>query len=249
MFYKHWKKIALAVTSFFWVSCDNDPSSASEEPASSSSIEEIKSSAATGSPASSSATESAKSSATADAPTSSSATEGAASSAAQDEPNVKSSTSHEKSSSSNLIAPKYGVPVDSVVVTPKYGVQFYVSSSSEIAAKYGVPMSSSMIAAKYGVPMPTCEKVGSTLTCSDGVTCTEVVNEKTQTPECSGDQICAKYGVVVVKDTTYKCDDGNVYNEAEFRSKYEILDGAVDLYGCPSDICGDPDQPKPLYGI
>ena len=236
MFYKHWKKIALAVTSFFWVSCDNDPSSASEEPASSSSIEEIKSSAATGSPASSSATESAKSSATADAPTSSSATEGAASSAAQDEPNVKSSTSHEKSSSSNLIAPKYGVPVDSVVVTPKYGVQFYVSSSSEIAAK-------------YGVPMPTCEKVGSTLTCSDGVTCTEVVTEKTQTPECSGDQICAKYGVVVVKDTTYKCDDGNVYNEAEFRSKYEILDGAVDLYGCPSDICGDPDQPKPLYGI
>ena len=191
MFYKHWKKIALAVTSFFWVSCDNDPSSASEEPASSSSIEEIKSSAATGSPASSSATESAKSSATADAPT----------------------------------------------------------SSSAIAAKYGVPMSSSMIAAKYGVPMPTCEKVGSTLTCSDGVTCTEVVTEKTQTPECSGDQICAKYGVVVVKDTTYKCDDGNVYNEAEFRSKYEILDGAVDLYGCPSDICGDPDQPKPLYGI
>ena len=228
MFYKHWKKIALAVTSFFWVSCDNDPSSASEQPASSSSIEEIKSSATTGAPTSSSSTESAKSSATADDPDSSSATEEAASSADKDEPNINSSTSYKRSSNSGIIAPKYGVQM----------------SSSEIAAKYGVPMSSSeMVAPKYGVPMSFCERTGeSTLTCDDGVTCTEVVTETQQVPECTGDQLCAKYGVVVVKETTYKCDNGKVYNYAEFQSKYTILDGAVDLYGCPSDICGDPSK-------
>lgn len=31
MFYKHWKKIALALTSFFWASCDNDATSANGE--------------------------------------------------------------------------------------------------------------------------------------------------------------------------------------------------------------------------
>lgn len=241
MFYKHWKKIALAVTSFFWVSCDNDPSSASEQPASSSSIEEIKSSATTGAPTSSSSTESAKSSATADDPDSSSATEEAASSADKDEPNINSSTSYKRSSNSGIIAPKYGVQMSSSEIAAKYGVPM---SSSEIAAKYGVPMSSSeMVAPKYGVPMSFCERTGeSTLTCDDGVTCTEVVTETQQVPECTGDQLCAKYGVVVVKETTYKCDNGKVYNYAEFQSKYTILDGAVDLYGCPSDICGDPSK-------
>lgn len=38
MFYKHWKKIALALTGFFWVSCDSDSTSANgaEGPSSSS---------------------------------------------------------------------------------------------------------------------------------------------------------------------------------------------------------------------
>lgn len=31
MFYKHWKKIALALTGFFWVSCDSDATSANGE--------------------------------------------------------------------------------------------------------------------------------------------------------------------------------------------------------------------------
>jgi len=124
-----------------------------------------------------------------------------------------------------------------------------------IAPKYGVLMSSGMVAAKYGVLMPKtiCKRTGSeTLACDDGVTCTEAVSESAQAPECTADQVCAKYGVVVVKDTTYKCDDGKIYNEAEFRTKYNILDGAVDLYGCPSDICG-PDSSlvdiQPLYDI
>lgn len=32
MFYKHWKKIALALTGFFWASCDNTSSSAEDDP-------------------------------------------------------------------------------------------------------------------------------------------------------------------------------------------------------------------------
>lgn len=209
MMYKHWKKILLALTSLFWVSCDNDPSSASGDPANSSIQKPSPNSAASGQETSSAAEESSISS--------------------KADPNAKSSSS--------MIAAKYGV------LKP--------SSSSSIAAKYGV--SSSVIAAKYGVPKPTCERVDkSKLVCDDGVTCTEAITETQQVPECTADQLCAKYGVVVVKETVYKCDDGKVYNEAEFRSKYNILDGAVDLYGCPSDICGPDttiDNAKPLYGI
>lgn len=126
-----------------------------------------------------------------------------------------------------MIAPKYGVPMSSgTIIAPKYGVTMS-SSSESIAPKYGV--------------MYTCERKGKKITCEDGLNCTEEVTETAQTPECSGDQVCAKYGVVYIKETTYKCDDGKVYNYAEFQSKYNILDGAVDLYGCPSDICGPVD--------
>ena len=219
MLYKHWKKILLALTGFFWASCDSDPSSASEDSPSSSSIEKPSSSSATGGQESSSATEE----------------EGSSSG---DSPNVASSSSKAKSSSSEMIAPKYGVPMSSgTIIAPKYGVT--MSSSSEmIAAKYGViaPSSSSeSIAPKYGV-MYTCERKGKKITCEDGLNCTEEVTETAQTPECIGDQVCAKYGVVYIKETTYKCDDGKVYNYAEFQSKYNILDGAVDLYGCPSNF-------------
>ena len=37
MFYKHWKKIALALTGFFWNSCDNPPTSVDTNGANSSS--------------------------------------------------------------------------------------------------------------------------------------------------------------------------------------------------------------------
>ena len=44
MFYKHWKKIALALTGFFWVGCGSDTTSANGENQSSSSAEEENSS-------------------------------------------------------------------------------------------------------------------------------------------------------------------------------------------------------------
>lgn len=211
MLYKHWKKVLLSLTAFFWASCDttssadddgsSTPSIDNPDPRSSSATEGADTGSASGTPESS-----AEAASSADEATASSSS--AATPASSDDRNVESSDA-KSSDSGNIIAPKYGV-------------------------------------------MFTCERKGKKIACDDGVTCTEEETETAQVPECSGDQICAKYGVVVVKETTYKCDDGRVYNYAEFQSKYNILDGAVDLYGCPSDICG-PDttfeEAEPLYGI
>lgn len=226
MLYKYWKKVLLSLTALFWASCDT--TSSADDDGSMPSIDnpDPRSSSATEGVNSSSASETPESSAEAASSTEetpySSSSEAAP--ASSDTPNVTSSDAR-VSSSETIVAPKYGVPISSsseTIVAPKYGVMF------------------------------TCERKGKKITCDDGVTCTEEETETAQTPQCSGDQICAKYGVVYVKETTYKCDDGRVYNYAEFQSKYNILDGAVDLYGCPSDICGPDttiDEPKPLYGI
>lgn len=226
MLYKHWKKVLLSLTALFWASCDT--TSSADDDGSTPSIDnpDPRSSSATEGADTSSASETPESSAEAASSTeetpSSSSSEAAP--ASSDTPNVTSSDAR-VSSSEIIVAPKYGVPISSsseTIVAPKYGVMF------------------------------TCERKGKKIACDDGVTCTEEETETAQTPQCSGDQICAKYGVVYVKETTYKCDDGRVYNYAEFQSKYNILDGAVDLYGCPSDICGPDttiDEPKPLYGI
>lgn len=226
MLYKHWKKVLLSLTALFWASCDT--TSSADDDGSTPSIDnpDPRSSSATEGADTSSASETPESSA--EAASSSEETPSSSSSeaapASSDTPNVTSSDAR-VSSSETIVAPKYGVPISSsseTIVAPKYGVMF------------------------------TCERKGKKIACDDGVTCTEEETETAQTPQCSGDQICAKYGVVYVKETTYKCDDGRVYNYAEFQSKYNILDGAVDLYGCPSDICGPDttiDEPKPLYGI
>ena len=60
MFYKHWKKIALALAGFFWASCDSDTTSANgaEDPSSSSvATPESSSSVATGNETTSSSSE------------------------------------------------------------------------------------------------------------------------------------------------------------------------------------------------
>ena len=155
-----------------------------------------------------------------------------------------SSSSIEKQSSSSTTGGQESSSSAEEATSSSENTPNVTSSSSKARSS-----SSEMIAPKYGV-MFTCERKGEKIACEDGVTCTEEVSETMQSPECTGD-VCAKYGVVVVKETTYKCDDGKVYKAAEFRSKYDILDGAVDLYGCPSDICG-PDtlvEAQPLYGV
>ena len=246
--YKHWKKILLAMTAFFWNSCDNSstPTAPQVTPNSSSGTNiEPTSSSATNTPVSSSTVENATpssseqkpaSSAVAPNPSSSSVKAKSSSAAAPASNSVKEKVS---SSSLDQNADLYGCPPDvcgaelsssaGMIIAPKYGVPMSSSSKGMIAPKYGVPIMSSSsqgfeAVPLYGVVSNVCVKSenDSTLSCN-GVTCVESVTEKTQIPSCSGDQICAKYGVVVIRDTTYKCDDGKVYNEAEFKARYDIL--------------------------
>ena len=250
--YKHWKKILLAMTAFFWNACDNnstptapqitpnsssgtnvEPASSSVAETTSSAVEESRSSSTVN--ATSSATPPPVSSAVGE--TSSSSVTAKSSSATA----PASSSVKEKVSSSSLDqnADLYGCPPDvcaaelsssAGMIAPKYGVQMSSSSRGMIAPKYGVPVMSSSsqgieAVPLYGVASSVCVKAenDSTLNCNGGVTCTESVTENTQFPSCSGDQICAKYGVVIIKDKTYKCSDGKVYNEAEFKARYDIL--------------------------
>ena len=247
--YKHWKKILLAMTAFFWNACDNNstPTAPQVTPDSSSGTNvEPTSSSTTNTPASSSAVENTTpsssvqkpgSSAAAPNPSSSSVTAKSSSAVAPSSSSVKEKVS---SSSLDQNADLYGCPPDvcgaelsssaGLIIAPKYGVLMSSSSKGMIAPKYGVPVMSSSsqgfeAVPLYGVMSSVCVKAenDSTLNCNGGVTCVESVTEKTQIPSCSGDQICAKYGVVVIRDTTYKCDDGKVYNEAEFKARYDIL--------------------------
>lgn len=143
-------------------------------------------------------------------------------------PNSSSGTNVEPTSSSATNTPVSS----SAVAASSSSVKEKVSSSSNgmIAPKYGVPVMSSSsqgfeAVPLYGVMSSVCVKAenDSTLSCNGGVTCVESVTEKSQLPSCSGDQICAKYGVVIIKDKIYKCSDGKVYNEAEFKARYDTI--------------------------
>ncbi len=62
----------------------------------------------------------------------------------------------------------------------------------------------------------------STVVCDGNVACKMQIEESWESPKCIED-ICPDYGVVRVSDTTYECG-GTTYNEAEFRSMYNITD-------------------------
>ena len=210
MMYKHWKKIVLAVTAFFWNACDNSttPTAPPVAPDSSSGTNLEPVSSATTNPSSSAVSPS------------SSAANPASSSVAS--PKSSSSVTEKVSSSSlDQNADLYGCPPD--VCGPEPSSSSVRSSSSAPIVKSS--SSGVEVVPLYGVLMETCTKTegDSTLACSGGVTCVESVTEKSQIPSCSGDQICAKYGVVIIRDKTYKCSDGMVYNEAEFQARYNVI--------------------------
>lgn len=223
MFYKHWKKIALALTSFFWSSCDNNGTSPStpEEP-SSSSTQSSSATQSSSSIASSSATES-SSSATNPPATSSSSI---ASSSSQ-----KAKSSSSRANLFEVPEDLYGCPSDICGQISSSVEQPFSSSVAPQSSNDVNNTSSSSEAAK-----PNCKRYEgeTTLTCDNGVTCQETETESTQIPSCSG-EICPKYGVVVIKEKTYKCDDGKTYNEAEFKANYDITDIKIVVakYGAP----------------
>lgn len=219
MMYKHWKKIVLAVTAFFWNACDNSstPTAPPVGPDSSSGTNLEPVSSATTNPSSSAVSPSSS----AANPASSSVASPKSSSSV----NAKSSSSSvtEKVSSSSLDqnADLYGCP-------PEYCGQEPSSSSVGSSSSAPIVKSSSSgveVVPLYGVINESCTRAegDSTLSCTLGVTCVESVTEKSQLPSCSGDQICAKYGVVIIRDKTYKCSDGMVYNEAEFQARYNVI--------------------------
>ena len=125
MFYKHWKKIALALTGYFWAGCDDSASSAvclyGPDPNYSSATENPESSSGTEGNISSSATE-----------TSSSSEEQKPISSSEDfnkamplygveyEKFVSSSSAEESSSSFTEVMPAYGVP-DKIACIQKPG--------------------------------------------------------------------------------------------------------------------------------
>lgn len=237
MMYKHWKKFLLAMTAFFWNACDNsttptapqvlpDSSSGTNiEPTSSSAVDNPTSSAATVNPSSSTATSPNSSAATSSASTANPVSSSVASPKSSTSVNPKSSSSAvtERVSSSSLDqnADLYGCPPD--VCGPEPGSSSVGSSSSSpIIERFSSGLE---VVPLYGVLNETCTRAegNSTFSCTGGVTCVESVTEKSQAPSCSGDQICAKYGVVIIKEKTYKCSDGKVYNEAEFKARYNVL--------------------------
>ncbi len=238
--YKHWKKVLLALTAFFWNACDNSTSPTTPQvvpDSSNTTTEGPSSSSAVQNPASSSVAESATSSSAAVAPSSSSVKEKVSSSSLDQNADLYGCPPDvcgaEPSSSAGMIAPKYGVLMSSSskgMIAPKYGVVMSSSSKGMIAPKYGAPIITSSSGGfeavpLYGVASSVCIKSegDSTLSCNGGLTCVETHQDSTSIPSCSGDQICAKYGVVIIKNQVYKCDDGNVYNEAEFKARYDIL--------------------------
>ena len=221
MFYKHWKKIVLALAGFFWVSCDDTSSSPV-------SVEnETPSSSVTGGASSSSNATSGN-----EAASSGEATSAASSTSEPNSVAAESSTSVENPRSSSLFdepVDLYGCPSDICgpftadsmvalygVIATKYGVVAPIGSDSlgEIIAKYGVS-SKAACEASQGDNGNTVYK------CEDGVTCEEETKETYQSSlPCSGD-VCPAYGVVAISEKQYKCDNGKVYNEAEFQMYYD----------------------------
>ena len=167
MFYRHWKKIALSLTAFFWASCDETTTEAPMYGVPSCDSEQC-------------------------------------------------GTDNPESSDSK------GMPASS---SEKVGNE--TSSSSSEANK---PGSSSM--PLYGVPndLIACIKKGdSTFECVDGTTCTRKTEYTWKSPSCHESElggeivsICPDYGIMQVLETTYECD-GKVYNEAEFRDRYQTM--------------------------
>ncbi|MBO4435357.1 MAG: hypothetical protein J5791_00510, partial [Fibrobacter sp.] len=203
MLYKHWKKIALALTGFFWAGCDD--SASSSEVVLYGCPDDI----------------------CAPAPKSSS-----------DANDTQSSSSDPSTSSGTEISSS----------SREFGV---ISSSSftEVAPAYGVPGKLSC----YEDPAGRKYDGSKVYRCDDGATCVEKDSitgygglpcSPMQTDEGLV-EICPDYGIVAITEKTFKCDDGNVYNEAEFLARYNRNNTVKPTSSSSSDII----PADTLYGV
>lgn len=130
MLYKHWRKIALALTGFFWASCDSDTTSANgaEDPSSSSvATPESSSSVATGNETTSSSSEK------------------------QAQVSSSSEATEASSSSFEQIMPAYGVPDDPILNSSSSG-----DTLVEAQPLYGVVMDKYICTQVKGESTMTC---------------------------------------------------------------------------------------------
>lgn len=196
MFYKHWKKIALALTGFFWASCEDTVTSTAPEygcPSDGCGQGPVDSS-------SSSADDAALSSSEQEKISSSSLEHRVMPLYGVSETLIYiSSPSEESSSSFTEVAPAYGVPG---------GLGCYEDPEGR---KYD---GSKFYRCDDGV---TCVEKDS-ITGYGGLPCSPTETEDGLV------EICPDYGIVAITEKTYTCDDGNTYNYAEFISRYNKMD-------------------------
>ena len=191
MFYKHWKKIALALTGFFWASCEDTVTSTAPE-------------------------------------------YGCPDDVCKQGPIDDSSSSNDGSITSSSSETSSSSSSDIAMSMPLYGVveKFIVCEEDTAGRKYD----------------------GSKLyRCDDGATCVEKDSitgygglpcSPMQTDEGLV-EICPDYGIVAITEKTFKCDDGNVYNEAEFLARYNRKNTVKPTSSSSSNII----PADTLYGV
>lgn len=221
MFYKHWKKIALALTGIFWASCDNTSSSAEDDPQVSPALYGIEVPCDTGLCSS--------------IPVSS-------------EANGEESSSSfvESSSSYETPVPTYGC--GAIECPPSLDLSS--SSSIEAYSSSSEALSYSSFSAVYA-PQTPCNLTDTAATCDfdslfssksseytnkiyaisckqykcDSKTCTEAtaqVDSEHNPPSVCDENGCVDYSLLSSTQKKYTCSDGNTYDQIEFNTRYRI---------------------------
>lgn len=217
MLYRHWKKFALALTGFFWASCDDTVTS--EDPLYGCPDDVCKQGPIDDS---------------------SSSTDGAATSSSEQEQISSSSRDFE-------VMPLYGVSEKFIVLSSSS--EESSSSFTEVAPAYGVPGGLGC----YEDPEGRKYDGSKLYRCDDGATCVEKdsITGYGSLP-CSPMEteeglveICPDYGIVAITEKTYTCDDGKVYNEAEFLARYNRKNTVKPTSSSSSDII----PADTLYGV
>ncbi|WP_295679566.1 hypothetical protein [uncultured Fibrobacter sp.] len=228
MFYKHWKKIVLALTGIFWASCDNTSSSAEDDPQVSPALYGIEVPCDTGLCSS--------------IPVSSEENDEESSSSF-----VETSSSFEESSSSfEVPVPTYGC--GAIECPPSLDLSS--SSSIEAYSSSSEALSYSSFSAVYA-PQTPCNLTDTAATCDfdslfssksseytnkiyaisckqykcDSKTCTEataqVDSEHNPPSECN-ENGCVDYSLLSSTQKKYTCSDGKTYDQIEFNTRYRI---------------------------
>ena len=232
MFYRHWKKVALALTAFFWVGCDDSTSVTPVSISDNSDSEQSSSSIENSTPSSSSKINSSSETGNAGEASQTSSSSAASSAASSSAEQVQSSS--DSFEGMHAIA-LYGVRID-----------MDVSSSSTEPAK--TPCYPDDVAIETNDATNANSSIRqNTLRCEDDVICVETTQESTASPSCSttgieGEVACPAYGVISISEKTYLCD-GKVYNEAEFLTRYskEKRKISCEIFGTEVE-CADGDK-------